>query len=247
MTILDRVADSSAHFEPGFFRPQTTDELFALRLATKLNDSPAVRHYAELVDSHSRSQLLIAYGRTVRSGDSDLGRRFHRELNRLNDRNGHHVESKRLVAIRVERRAVAVAIMTGEFLEYAQAKQMSSSTDKAIGSAVGFVAKLLGKFERLTSAALEQVPSEGEAQRGAIQDAVQRVLRERAMDICEIGRHELLAGFGSPAICSRAELRQVVSRIYDPQLEEEPGLPWIQDAAALGLFVQMERLFVLEN
>ena len=137
--------------------------------------------------------------------------------------------------------------MTGEFLEYAQAKQMSSSTDKAIGSAAGFVAKLLGKFERLTSAALEQVPSEGEVQRAAIQDAVQRVLRDQAMDICQIDRRELLTGFSSPALCSRAELRQVVSRIYDPQLEDEPGLPWIQDAAALGLHVQMERLFVLDN
>jgi len=247
MTILDHVAKSSAHFELGRFRPETTDELFALRLATKLNDLPAVRHYVELADGRSRSQLLVAYNRTVRAGASDLGRRFHQELERLNDRNGHHVDSKCLAAIRVERRAVAVAIMTGEFLEYTQAKQISSSTDKAITSAVGFVARVIGKFERLTSAALEWVPSDDEVQRAAIQDAVHRLLRVQDIGICEVDRHELLAGFGSPALCSRMELRQVISRIYHPQLENEPGLPWVQDAAALGLHVQMERLFVLDN
>ena len=34
------------------FRPSTATELFALRLAQKLGDAPAVRHYASLADSY---------------------------------------------------------------------------------------------------------------------------------------------------------------------------------------------------
>ena len=79
MKILDQFRPT-----PTTFQPTTAAELFALRLAQKLNDAGAVRHYVSLLESCSEDQLLCAYRRTTReSVNGDLGRRFHLELERI--------------------------------------------------------------------------------------------------------------------------------------------------------------------
>jgi hypothetical protein len=108
------------------FRPSTTTELFALRLAQKLDDASAVGHYVTLAENHSESQLLCAYRRTLRAnGNGDRGRVFHRELEHTRA-NGSHERNGKLISIRVERRAVAAAIFHGDHLEYADSRQLSS-------------------------------------------------------------------------------------------------------------------------
>src|SRR5436309_393694 len=139
------------------FRPNTASELFALRLAQKLGDVRAARHYVTLVDSHSEAQLLSAYRRTLKaSGDRDLGRRFHVELERINA-NGNHNNRAKLISVRVERRTVAAAIFHGEHLEYTDSRQLSSVHDRALASAVGFINWMLERFP-IESASLETVP-----------------------------------------------------------------------------------------
>ena len=59
-------------------------DLFALRLAQKLDDAPAARHYVMVVDSHTEAQVLCAYRRALRAdGSEPHGRRFHVELERI--------------------------------------------------------------------------------------------------------------------------------------------------------------------
>ena len=65
------------------FRPSTISELFALRLAQRLSEPLAARHFANLTDSHTVTQLLCAYRRAIRNGYVDLGRGFHKELGTL--------------------------------------------------------------------------------------------------------------------------------------------------------------------
>ena len=121
------------------FRPKKVGELFALRLAQKLRDAPAVRHYLSLADRYSEAQLISVYRRTMRAGgNEDRGRRFHVELERIHS-NGNHVHPASMISVRVERRAIAAAIFHGDHLEYADARQLSSLHDKALASAVGFV------------------------------------------------------------------------------------------------------------
>src|SRR3954452_2470099 len=100
MNLLDRFTPSTAAF-----RPKTSNELFALRLAHKLGDGPAVAHYVSLVSSHTDFQLLLAFRRTSRnSGNGYRGKLFLSELRRTNP-NGSHNGAARLIAIRIERRA----------------------------------------------------------------------------------------------------------------------------------------------
>ena len=225
------------------FRPRTTTELFALRLAQKLDDASAVGHYVTLAENHSESQLLCAYRRTLRAnGNGDRGRRFHVELERTHA-NGEQHRRTSLISIRVERRAVAAAIFHGDHLEYADSRQLSSAHDKALASAVGFINWMLERFTA-ESAALESIPNGHEFQRRVLHDAISQTLRDHMLSIWEIPKVVLLEGYGYPPAKSRSELREIATTIW-PILAGTHAKVFIQDAAVLGLHVQTERLFII--
>jgi hypothetical protein len=69
-----------------------------------------------------------------------------------------------------------------------------------------------------------------------------QALAERAMSVTETPKKDLFLAFSHPPLRSRTELRQVMSTIW-PVLDHDSGRPFTQDAAALGLYVQTERLF----
>lgn len=227
------------------FRPKTAGELFAIRLAQKLGDAPATGHYFSLVDTYSESQLLSAYRRASRAaGNGDRGRRFHVELERIHS-NGYHDHSGSLISIRIERRAVGAAIFHGEHLEYTDARQLSSARDKALASAVGFINWLLEQFP-VEFATLESIPNGHEFQRQVLHDAICKALRDQAVPIWEVGRSDLLEGCGHPPLKSRRELRDIATTIW-PILAGTHAKVFTQDAAVLGLHVQTERLFIINN
>ena len=80
------------------FVPRTAQDVFALRLAQKLNDAKAAAHYAMLAATYSESRLISAYRRTLRNiDDSDLGRRFQSEIKNAHE---HFLGRSNLLAIR---------------------------------------------------------------------------------------------------------------------------------------------------
>jgi hypothetical protein len=243
--ILDQIARSSSRTQGTQFRPTTADEFFALVLAQKLHEAAAAQHYANLLDRHSRAQLVTAFRRAQTAGSHlDPARSFHVELGRLAGRNGNGASTRRLAAIRIERRAVAVAILSGENLLYAPlVRQLSSDRDKAIGSAAAFISRILAKcpFE---TAALETLPEGTEVQRTALMQTIHRVLSEQAVGIWQASKQDILAAFGHPPLRFRNQVREVVSSIW-PDINGGFGSPLIKDALALGLYCQTEYLFNL--
>jgi hypothetical protein len=237
-SILDRFDRPSVGFEP-----KTTQDLFALRLAQKLGDAPAAGHYAALVAEHSQARLLTAYRRAVRNApDGDLGGRFHAELERASD-NRSDMRGANLLAVRVERRSIAAAVFHGEQLEYTQMRHLSSVKEKALSSAVGFVNWILESFP-IESVALEALSNTEEIQRQILTDAITENLRERILPIWQIPKTQLFEACGHPALKSRKQVREVITAVW-PVLAGANGKTFIQDAAALGLYVQTERLFII--
>src|SRR5258708_5776762 len=239
--ILEQVARSSTPTRFGHFHPSTVQEFFALRLASRLGESSIAKHYAELLEQYSQGQLLAAYRRALMS-HVDLSRRFHRELESLKERSGRGESRGRLAAIRIDRRVVAVAILDGDHLHFADARQLSSSPDKALASTVSFITRRVMEKFQFESAALEIIPNGHEVQRALLHQATIRTLGAKAIGILEISKRDLLGAFGNPSPRFRKEVRQIASQIY-PVLDEESGGPWTHDAALLGLYVQTERLF----
>ena len=233
------------HFTPvkAVFRPRVGGELFALRLAQKLDDAHAIAHYVSLSHSHTESQLLCAYRRTLRRAHNGArGRVFLKELERTRNASDENGDGT-LIAIRVERRAVAAAIFYGDHLEYSDSRQLSSSPEKARSSAVGFILWMLNRFP-VESAALEAVSEGNDFQRRALHDDISKALRNSQLPIWEIPRTVLLESYGHPPLKSRNELREISTSIW-PILEGPRAKVFVQDAAILGLHVQTERLFII--
>jgi len=147
-----------------------------------------------------------------------------------------------LISIRIERRTVAAAVFYGEQLEYTDSRQLSSDNDRAFASAVGFIRWMLNRFP-VESAALEAI-RDGEFQRRVLHDGISEALRGQGLPIWEIPKSVLLDGCGQPSLKSRAEIRQIATAIW-PVLAGTHARVFIQDAAMLGLHVQIERLFII--
>jgi len=217
--------------------------LFACRLAQKLGEPQTAGHFISLAGNHSEAQLILAYHRAVLAGkDQDLAKRFHDELRRNRPGDSSNNRSANLISVRVERRAVAVAVFRGDYLEYTQARQLSSARDKALISAVGFVNWVLSHFSA-ESATFEAIPNGNEFHRRTLHDSIVRTLRQRMMPIWEVRKTDLFEGYGYPPLRSRKELREVATSIW-PILIGTNATVLIQDAAVLGLYVQVERLFI---
>jgi hypothetical protein len=238
VSLLDQFSLSPVPIRAG-----VEEDVFGLMLASKLQDQAAARHYVQLSNQHPRERLLTAYRRTVKGSNpqSDLGRTFHRELERLNgNHNGMH--EARLIALHIERRAVAAAILDGERLIYTQRLELSSNRERVVGSAVGFLSRLIQQFEP-ESAAVGRIPDDKFIQRATLSQALLVALREATLPVWEVDKHALLEAYGAPQLRSRRQLREVICAIW-PSLAGANGKHFIQDAAALGLYVQTERLFL---
>jgi hypothetical protein len=241
--ILDRVARSSSSTLKTQFRPASPQHFVALRLAHRLNDTGAAHHYVELCDRHPEGALLTAYRRAMTSGSHDLARTFHAVLERVGT-NGNGVPNGHLAAIRIERRAIAVAIFNGYRLEYPPiARQLSSDPNKALGSAAMFIDHIRNKCS-FTNAAFEALPDGYEAQRSQLAKIVTDVLIQRQVAIWRFAKAEVLAAFGHPPLRFRNQVREVISAMW-PEVNGSFGSPLIKDALALGLYCQVEHLFSL--
>lgn len=224
------------------FRAGTGRDLFALRLAQKLDDVSAFRHYVELAESYSQSQLLSAYRRVSTNGSGERAWKFHKELSRIHS-NGNSEHGGGLISLRIERRTIALAVFDGMHLEHTDARQLSSARDKAVASAVAFVQWTLDHFP-VESAACELIDGDNQILRRDLHEAVCATARERMLSVWEIPRIALYEAYGRPALESRNELRQVATHIW-PVLAGTHARFFIQDAAVLGLYVQTERLFII--
>jgi len=242
MTILDRVAHQAGRIRYNRFRPTNTREYFALRIAQKLGDSAAARHYVDLVDHHAEDRLLCAFHDTREFVGVERSRRFHAELEQPGLDIWQDNYLPRLAAIRVERRSVTVFIMNGRHPEHIQVRQLSSTTSKAVSSARGFINRLIEDLP-FSSAAIEPVKSGQEIQRGQITRVIIETLREHSVSMWEVSKHELFAAFGHPALHSRRQVREVISDIW-PSLNDGYGAEFVRDAAALALYCQTERQFI---
>lgn len=247
--ILERIARrSSAATLTSQFLPTTPSEFLASRIADHLNDRRAVRHYVDLAQLYGDPAILTAYRRTRDRGvHSDPGRSFHLELERLTPKGGgdHSTNRRRLAAIRIERRAVAVALFSGEELDSVPlVRQLSSDGDKALGSAAMFIRRIL-ENRPFPAAAMEVLPPGDELQRTQLDRVIAQVLAEAsAISIWRVPKRDVIRSFGQPPLRFRAQVRETIEHIF-PESNGSFGGHLIKDALALGLYCQTEYLLNL--
>jgi len=146
-----------------------------------------------------------------------------------------------LIAIRIDRRALAVAMFNGTHLVQCQTRHLSSRVGQANDSANAFVKWLVVQHSP-QGVALERLEGPGEYRRLALTKMLIEALRPEGVPVFEVVKLELFDAFGCPPLSTRKTLREVVVTVW-PVLAAREFNGLVQDAAALGLYVQTERLF----
>jgi hypothetical protein len=147
--------------------------------------------------------------------------------------------NNKLVAVRVQRRSLAVAIFEGTHLEHAEIYNLSSNNRKAEESAVGYGRRLISDFS-ISSASMEWATN-GDIRKTILTDVLVGTFRDSGIQIFQAAKQDLFEAFGVPPLGTRKELGAVATTIW-PSLNA-PGFPSsVFDAAALGLYIQTERL-----
>jgi hypothetical protein len=237
-SILNRI---SAAFRSSF-EPTNPDEYFALRLANKLGQPAMARQLSFLAAEHARPKIISAFNRSFEAAlaQGEIARHFLSELT-SEIRSATSVPNHPLVAMRIERRAIAAAVFNGPHLETVRIRHLSSRPEKAQASALSFIRAIAREFH-VESVALELFPSRQEVHRAVLNRLIRQQVRDEGISLWEIGKKSMIASFAHPAPKTRSEVRKIIVKVW-PHLNETREERPILDAIALGLFVQTERLF----
>jgi hypothetical protein len=236
-SILDRVAAERR----SAFHPTTPIEYFALRLALRLGEPETARYFALLTSEYGIDRMTWVYQRvnaSITKGEN-LGRRFQQEL-KASYVSETYTPSTILAGIRVERRSIGAVIFHDLRIESVRVRQLPSNAAKSESSAAGFINQLV-QDHPFESAAVEAVSQE-ENQRVGVTKSVCHQLRENSISLWELNGKTVTAAFGYPPLNTRTELRKTIETMW-PQMRLNHGQACALDAAALGLFIQTERLF----
>lgn len=146
--------------------------------------------------------------------------------------------SNALVAVKVERRIVAIAIFRDHTLRYAEPRNLSSDHTVATASALDFIARNLQRFD-IQSAVLEDAHAADEARSAELLSEIEREILKQGVPARRFSKQVLFEAYSVEPLSSRKELRAVVGAFW-PQLGtgDFPGA--VLDAAALGLYADTE-------
>jgi hypothetical protein len=148
-----------------------------------------------------------------------------------------------LAAFRIERRRISTAVFVGERLDFTDSRQLPSIYFKALESASRYVDWIRRSF-RIESAVVEKSRSDLKTWKSRFTIEIVRQLRDIGVPVFEVEKDVLLASFAHPTLRYRTELRRVVAAIW-PILISKYKNPGCIDAAALGLYVQVEKMFAV--
>ncbi len=149
-----------------------------------------------------------------------------------------------LAAIIIRRRTAVIALFRKTGIEDILVRELSSDLQKAENSVTGFLRQTLERHH-IELVAMENV----EHQTARIQQLhkqAESVLRAEGMPIQEVPLAELFQSFAIPPLRQRSQLRRIARSIW-PALNDRRLGQVGSDAAALGLYLQTERLFNLNS
>ena len=143
-----------------------------------------------------------------------------------------------LLAIKLTGRTATAAVYFGPELHYTEVRQLASDLGQAKTSLVGFLSSLIEHF-RVDSTVSEQ--STVDTRATALTTSMLDLLREKALPHWAVKKSELFTAYGEVSLTSTRALRDVVNN-YWPHIINEQDDRTCLDAAALGLYLQTERM-----
>jgi len=147
-----------------------------------------------------------------------------------------------LLAIKTSGREIAVAVFRGTHLHFAEIRRLPTDLSRAETSAATFMNWLIATFAPQSAAV--QIPRHQDVRAGKWVHVAIGILKQQAIPIQTLAFSELLSAFAVPPLSTQSQLRNVCRNIW-PQLSTRKIAASALDAAAVGLYAQVER--VLSN
>jgi hypothetical protein len=149
-----------------------------------------------------------------------------------------------LAAISIRRRTAAIAVFRKTHLDDVLIRELATNQQKAENSIAGFVRQFLAQHQ-IELVAIENRPEQS-SRIQQLYEIATTVLRTESVPIQVVPEEDLFQSFAIPPVQYRSQLRKIAQSIW-PQLDNREFGRAPIDAAALGLFVQTERLFILNS
>jgi hypothetical protein len=231
--ILDSIARRRAHT-----RPRSEAEFIALQIARSLNDEENAADYLLLSHRYTIPAFIHAYSTVCQDRKNGWPVLPHFRAV-LEEQSGKEpgLPNLTLLAIRIERRCVALVCFNGLRLEYARTRNIPLA--RAEATVTGVLQWALAQFPG-ASVVLEQ-DGAGESQRGKLLQTAVEVVRAAGVPLWEISDTELFQAFGQPGCKTRGQFRAAANHIFPTLRTRFCGRAGL-DAAGLALLVQSKRL-----
>ncbi|SRR6266851_4890778 len=142
-----------------------------------------------------------------------------------------------ILTLRISRRAIGAAILTGEGLTFIDGRHLTSRRERAYVAAARYVERLLALSK--AGGVVLDAPQPATVDADPLVSAVETVLRNRQIKSLVVGRSELLHAYGVRTLRNRAALREMASSFW-PELGRRAGTvqPYVVDAAVAALYAE---------
>jgi len=228
---------ASVSRQKAVFMPRDLPEFFALQLARAMSDMANLPSYIRLARDYPDAVLSAAF-RRLPLGDSNS------RLERLEDelKRGRVQGAKQdppVLGIRLERRVMALVLLSRGRIERSETRELSWKKDQALSTVEALLHKSLPWIDASTIA-VENLLAEGDIQRKALYEAATAVLRSHGLPIWEVSRADALAAFGEPSPKTLHAMRSIAGQLW-PAVTTLMRSGALLDAAALAAFVHAAR------
>ena len=146
--------------------------------------------------------------------------------------------SSKLLALKIRRRQVSAAVFSGRHPQFLETLQLCNEPDEATDAVARFLAWVLENFKPDTAAIGTSQARQGERVR-KLNEIVENMFLSEGIPVWKIEDKELLNAYAFPKLKNKKQLRPIVSSFW-PEFEQRKFAAF--EAAALGLYVQVERL-----
>lgn len=231
--ILDQIEQSRRRV-----RPVSEAEFLALQIARILEDEQNASDYLLLSRRYTIPSLVHAY-RSVQENRNRGWPAIDHFRAVLEEQNGKEpgLPNPALLAVRIERRCVALTYFNGFRLDYARTRSIPVSGGE--GTITAFMQWALSQFEGAT--VVVERPEGEETKKTQLVGVVVELVRAAGVPLWEITPEELFQSFALPPCKTRGQFRAVANHLWPTLRTRFCGRAGL-DAAALALLVQTKRL-----
>jgi hypothetical protein len=146
--------------------------------------------------------------------------------------------SSKLAAFKVSRRSIAVAVFSGQMLDYVDTTHLSNDPELAKGTLFRIIGWVIENFHpEMAAVGLDEDDRQPRA--SLLTMAAKEHLLRQGTPVWNVTDEDLLKSYGIPALTQKHDLRLIAKSMW-PHLPEK-DLSAL-DAALAGLYVQTERL-----